>query len=195
MAAQRQQEFYAPSEYLAMEEQSEIRHEYFDGEIVAMAGGSINHNQIVGNAAGELRNALRGKSRRVFSTDLKVALSGRRFYLYPDIVVVCGKLELEPKRDDTVRNPTLLIEVLSKSTEAFDKSEKFELYRSIPSLQEYVMIDQKRVFVEHYRKQGRADKLHPLWVLETLTELSETLELESVGVTLTVAALYEQVEF
>ncbi|TAH52803.1 MAG: Uma2 family endonuclease [Chloroflexota bacterium] len=187
--AARPQESYSPDEYLAMEQESDIRHEYFDGHIVAMSGASINHNQIVGNAAGELRNALRGKSCRVFSTDLKVGFASRRFYLYPDVLVVCGKLDVEPKRDDTVRNPTLIIEVLSRSTQSFDKSEKFELYRSIPSMQEYVMIDQKRVYVEHYRKKGR------FWVMETLSDLKESLELASLGVTITVAVLYEQVQF
>lgn len=195
MAAQRQSELYSPDEYLAMEEQAELRHEFYDGEIFDMAGASITHNQIVGNAFASLKSALGGKPCRVFATDLKVSLQNRRFYLYPDVLVICGKLDIEPKRDDTVRNPTLIIEVLSRSTRNFDKVDKFELYRSIPSLQEYVMIDQTRVYVEHYRKKGRSDRLHPLWVLETLTDFKDSLELVSIGVTLTVAALYEQVEF
>ena len=188
MAAQLQ-EYYTPDEYLAMEENAEIRHEFVDGEIYDMSGASINHTRITGNAETTLRLALRGKPCEVFSRDLKVATHDRRFYFYPDVFVVCGEIETEPKRQDIIRNPILVIEVLSRSTQSFDKVEKFEWYRSIPSMQEYVMIEQKRVYVEHYRKQGR------FWILESLNDLNETRALESVGVSLSVAALYEHVEF
>lgn len=188
MAAQLE-EYYTPEEYLAIEEQAEIRHEFVDGEIYDMAGSTINHNTIVGNAAGELRIALRGKSCRVFSTDVKVATRDRRFCFYPDVFVVCGKIEAEPKRQDIVRNPILVMEGLSHSTQSFDKAQKFEWYRSIPSMQEYVMIEQTRVYVEHYRKEGR------FWVFEALNDLNESLSLLSIGVTLSIASLYENVEF
>lgn len=178
-----------PEEYLAMEEKSENRHEYLAGRVYAMAGATLNHNRIVGNAFSALREALRGKPCEAFSSDLRVSVRDRRFYVYPDVLVICGKIELEPRREDTVRNPTLIVEVLSRSTKEFDAHDYLELYRAIPSMQEYVMIDQRRVYIEHYRKQGR------FWVLETLTDLNEALIFESIGVTISLAAIYEQVEF
>lgn len=188
MAAQLQ-EHYTPDEYLENETRAEIRHEFVDGEIYDMAGASINHTRISGNAETALRLALRGTPCEVFSRDLKVSPTNRSFYFYPDVFVICGKIEFQDKRDDIVRNPILVIEVLSQSTQSFDKVQKFEWYRSMPSLQEYVMMEQKRVYVEHYRKQGR------FWMLESFTDLNDVLELPSLGVTLALAALYENVEF
>lgn len=187
--ALRAEHLYTSDEYLAMEEKSDLRHEYFDGNVVAMSGSSVNHNLIVGNVFSALKLALKGTSCQAFATDLKLSLPNRRFYFYPDVFAICGKIEFDGKRDDVVRNPICIIEVLSKSTQAFDKTEKFELYRSISSLQEYVLIDQKRVYVEHYRKRGR------FWLLETLTGLNESLFLPSLSVTLSLAIIYEQVIF
>ncbi len=189
MAAARQPQLYSPDEYLALEEQTDLRHEFLDGSVVAMSGSSVAHNLIVGNVFAELKLALKQKPCRVFSADLKVTLERRRYYFYPDVFVICGEIEFDGKREDAVRNPAVIVEVLSPSTQAFDKTEKFELYRALPSLQEYVLIDQKRSHIEHYRKQGR------FWVLETLTALNETLVLPSLGVALTLAAIYEHVEF
>ncbi len=189
MAAQLQ-EYYTPEEYLGMETKSDIRHEYFDGEIVAMAGASLNHNRIVGNAFVELHAALQGKPCEVFQTDLRLAAKKRRAFTYPDVFVICGKIEFDATRDDTVTNPILIIEVWSKSTQQRDASIKFEAYRQIPSLQEYVMIDQARVHVERYRRSNEI-----FWVLATFEELDAQVELASVGITIPVRVFYQSVEF
>jgi len=173
-----------------MEEQSEIRHEYFDGAIVAMAGASLNHNRIVGNAFAELKALVRNKPCEVFQTDLRLLAKKRRTYTYPDVFVVCGKIELDANRKDTLTNPILIIEVWSKSTKYLDASEKFEAYRQIPSLQEYVMIDQARVHVERYRRSHDV-----FWVLATFENRNDILELASIEVSVPLRVLYDKVEF
>lgn len=182
---------YTPQEYLAMEQESEIRHEFINGEIYAISGGTAAHNRIAVNLTLSIESALRkAKSPcSVFVNDLKVRIKRPNIYTYPDLMVICGKLEFDAGRKDVVLNPTLIIEVSSHSTSRYDHTRKFAAYRQIPSLEEYVMVEQGHVYVECFRKNKSK-----LWVLEAFENLDETLRLQSVGVDVPLKAIYEQVD-
>jgi len=141
-----------PDEYLALEREAEHKSEYMDGEAVAMAGASFNHNLIVANVVGALWGRLRGTPCAVVSSDLKVKATSRLYY--PDVTVVCGEPRFLDKAQDVLLNPTLIVEVLSESTKNFDRGEKFMRYRTIDSLRDYVLIAQDGTHVEHFRRQG-----------------------------------------
>src|SRR5581483_1767518 len=177
---------YTPEEYLAREEKSEIRHEYIDGEIYAMAGGSANHNLIIGNTQFALRNALHSKPCKIFTEGMRLRIEARNIYTYPDVMVVCGKIEFQPERNDVILNPTLIVEILSKSTRHYDRTDKFVAYGQIPSLQEYVMIDQDRIYIECFRKTQSK-----LWTLESYQDENTKMNLQSLDVELPISALYE----
>ncbi|HET6762654.1 MAG TPA: Uma2 family endonuclease [Longimicrobiaceae bacterium] len=177
-----------PQEYLAFERASESKHEYVDGEVRAMGGASLDHATIVSNVSGELRAQLRGRGCRVVTNDVRVKVESASGYLYPDVTVVCGKPELEDDRFDTLMNPGLIVEVLSPSTGDYDRGKKWEKYRQIPSLREYVIISQDRAHVERYTRQGER-----FWVLFETADLDETVELTSIGAALRLGDVYEQV--
>jgi Uma2 family endonuclease len=181
---------YTPEEYLVLEERAEQRSEYYDGEIFAMAGDSANHNQIVINLAIALESAFEKKPCRVFATDMRLLVTKSGLYTYPDVMVVCGKLEFVPGRNDTVTNPILIVEVLSESTQGYDRTTKFRFYRQIPSLQEYVLIDQARAYVECFRKMegGR-------WVFEAYDQLEDSVALQSLDLKIPLARIYNKVEW
>ena len=181
--------FITPEEYLAREAKSEFRSEYRNGEIVALAGGSLNHNRIARNASQAFDRALAKKQCEVFVHDVRVHMPKDNQFAYPDVMVVCGKIEFATGRDDTVKNPTLIIEVLSDSTQAYDRGEKFSLYRRIPSLQHYVMIDQTRAYVEHYRRENR------FWVFEALEGMNVILQIKSLGCKVSLKTLYAKVKW
>ncbi len=173
-------------DYLAGELHSPIRHEYFDGQIQAMSGASQRHNVIAGNLYMALRTHLRGRPCIVTMENVQVHVAKTKAYYYPDVVVSCppqGAGLADERRQ--VEEPTLIIEVLSPSTEGIDRREKFHAYRRLASLQEYVIVAQDRHQVEVYRRQGDAGLLHVLY------EAGEDLELTSVGLTLPLASLYE----
>lgn len=172
-------------EYLLLEDQRAFRSEYRNGEVVAMAGGTALHNQITINTITAISNALRKKPCIVFGSDLKVELA--ESYVYPDAFVICGEVEFAKDRKDIVRNPSLLVEVLSESTESYDRGEKFELYRSLPSSKEYVLISQVKPSVEVYFKQ---DNKH--WLMTVITDLDDTVPLQSLDVTLSMREIYEK---
>jgi Uma2 family endonuclease len=174
-----------PEEYLAIERAAEQKSEFFNGEMFAMAGASPEHALIVTNVAGELRARLRERPCRVYSADLRVRVSETGLYAYPDVVVVCGEPQLE---QDTLLNPTLIVEVLSPSTEAYDRGEKFRHYQRLESLQEYLLIAQDRHRVEQYVRQpdGR-------WLYAEAHELSATLQLPSIGCDLALSEVYDKV--
>ncbi len=183
--------YYTPEEYLALEEIADYKSEYFDGEIFAMTGASRNHNVITLNVGSLLRQAFKGRKCIAFTNDMKVQARKDGPYVYPDVIALCGELSYAKNRTDMITNPTIVIEVLSESTEAYDRGLKFRLYRTIPSLQEYVLIDQREMVVECYHKdeQGR-------WVLEqTLSNQDETLKLAAIGVELPLSEIYDKVEF
>ena len=183
------QERITPEEYLAHEAQAEYRSEYHDGEIFAKTGGSVNHNLISGNVHAGLRQLLSSRPCLVFINDVRLHIKASKLYAYPDVMVICGKIEFVPGRNDTVLNPIVVVEVWSDSTEAYDRGTKFAMYRQIPSLQEYVMIDQTRFYVEHYRREGN------FWVLETLEQMDAILTLPSLECEMPLAVMYEKVEW
>lgn len=176
-------------EYLRIERLGEAKSEYVAGEVFALAGTSPRHNTINGNVLASLHAQLRGGPCRAFFTDLRTKASRARFYTYPDIVVVCGEPKFEDVELDTLLNPTLILEVLSPSTEGYDRGKKFEMYRTIETLREYVLVAQDRIFVErHVRQQdGR-------WLLSETRDLNASLPLEAIGCTLRLKDIYERVE-
>ena len=181
--------FITPEEYLTREAQAEYKSEYHDGEIFALAGGSANHNLITGNIYAALRQMLSQRPCRTFINDMRLNVKQSGLYTYPDVMVICGKTEFAPGRDDTVTNPIVIVEVWSDSTKAYDRGEKFAMYRQIPTLQEYVMIDQSQFYVEHSRRDGN------FWVLETLDAMDAILVLPSLQCEMPLATIYEKVEW
>jgi Uma2 family endonuclease len=182
MPAQKQTMTYA--EYLAAEEKSLEKHEFLDGEVYAMAGGTPDHAALAMAFGGELGNALRDRPCRVFSSDLRVRIRATGLTTYPDVSVVCGKLETDAEDRHAVVNPLLLVEVLSDSSEAYDRGEKFAHYRHLPSLREYVLVSQRRPRIEVYRRNeaGR-------WELFEY-ESGASAELSSVGCSVSVDEVY-----
>jgi Uma2 family endonuclease len=177
-------------EYLAFERASAEKHEYRDGELVAMVGASYAHNTIVGNVFASLRARLRDSSCRVNFSDLRVQIPGERFYTYPDLTVVCGPPRFSDDRQDTLLNPQVIIEVLSPSTELYDRGAKFQRYRSIVSLREYLLIAQDSARIEHFARQGET-----LWTLTDLVGLEVTLSLASLDCAIPLAEIYEEIAF
>jgi Uma2 family endonuclease len=184
-----QQKQYTPEEYLQLERESEIRHEYRDGEIVPMTGGTANHNSIFLNLCVALKLGLRGQNYKVFGGDLRLWIPEYQLYTYPDAMVIQGEPVFQDNRQDTVTNPCLIIEVLSKSTQNYDRSDKFKFYRSMPSFQEYLLINQYQIELEHYTKTAEG------WLLRDYTAETQQIKLASVGLELSIADLYEGVNF
>lgn len=189
MVAQPQKR-YSPEEYLALEETAEYRSEYYRGEIFAMSGGSANHNRIIKNLVITLDAALEGKPCETFVTDMRLHVRKNSLYTYPDVMIVCGRIEYVKGRTDTITNPVVIFEVFSESTQAYDRGAKFELYRAIETLQDYVLVDQSRVHVEYFHKleDGR-------WLLTEFNNLEGVLMLESVGVEIPLSRVYQRVEW
>jgi Uma2 family endonuclease len=175
-----------PAEYLAFERASELKHELRDGEIVPMVGAKRPHNEISANAILMVRGAFRGRNCRAYGPDMRVKANGN--YTYPDLSALCGTGEFEDDEDDTLLNPSALFEVLSPSTELYDRGEKFEHYRQIPSLTDYLLIAQDRVHVEHYRRQPDGS-----WNLREYRALEDVVRLESLGCDLPLRDLYDKV--
>jgi len=179
---------YTVEEYLALEASTAEKHEYFNGEVFAMGGASAAHNLIVLNVGSELRQQLRTKPCSVYPSDLRVKVSPAGLYTYPDVIVVCGKPEFE-QPGDTLLNPTVIIEVLSESSEAYDRGKKFEQYRSLPSLSDYLLIAQDKPLVEHYSRQPE-DR----WLLQAANRISDTLLIASVSCRVALVEVYLNVE-
>lgn len=181
--------FITPEEYLALEERADHKSEYYNGEMFAMSGASNNHNLITGNVHAALHQLLSKRPCRTYVNDMRLLTSPKGLYTYPDVMVVCGKIEFAPKRDDTVMNPVVIVEVWSDSTQAYDRGKKFALYRQIPSLKEYVMIDQTQPYVEHYRREGH------FWVFEALETIDAILTLPALECEIPLAVMYEKIEW
>ncbi len=181
---------YTPAEYLALEDQAEFRSEYHDGEIIPMTGGSFNHNRIVNHVCAYLLNALRGKPYEPFSSDVRVWIPKYRKFTYPDVMVVQDQPIPYENRTDTLINPCLIIEVLSKSTEEYDQGNKFKYYRSIPDLQEYLLINQYEPEIQHYTKTDGG-----LWIYRAYESMEDTITLTSINIEMTVSTIYEGVFF
>jgi Uma2 family endonuclease len=182
--------YYTHEEYLRLEENSLEKHEYFQGEIYLMAGGTPRHNLIAANTITELNLKLEEKDCTTYSSDMRIMVKPDKTYTYADASVVCGELILAPDRNDTLVNPILIVEVLSPATEKYDRSQKFELYRGIKSFQYYLLIDQARVYVEYHQKIGLNK-----WVMETFSDLEQSLEIDPIGITLALASFYKKVKF
>ena len=181
---------YTREEYLEAEIISPERHEYINGEIRLMTGGTPNHNDIVGNLYILLKQALRQKSYRTFYVDQRLWIRERNIYTYPDVMVLEQPIQLQENRTDTVMNPCLIAEILLKSTKDYDRSEKFISYRTIETFQEYLLIDQYQIHVEHYVKTAEHQ-----WLLSEYTDPQVTLTLNSVDLKVKIADLYENIEF
>lgn len=181
---------YTPEEYLELEATAEERHEYIDGEIILMPGGLPNHNTIAGNFYAAINFALKRQPYRAFITDQRLWIPRKRIYTYPDVMIVQGELQLQEGRRDTLTNPMMIAEVLSNSTEAYDRSGKFAAYRTIPSFQEYVLIDQSSMHVEQYYKTEPRK-----WIFSEYDGAEAILSLNSVPVEITLADLYDKVAF
>jgi len=181
---------YSPAEYLKRERNAEYKSEYFNGEIVAMAGASRAHVLLVSHLVRFLGNQLDGSGCDVYSSDLRVKVDATGLYTYPDVVVACGEPRFEDDHVDTLLNPTMIIEVLSDSTEAYDRGKKFAHYRSIPSLQEYVLVAQNEVSVEWFTRQADGQ-----WILSEQNDVAGTIQLRSVECNVSMADLYNRVTF
>ena len=177
---------YSLADYFAIEEMSPVRHEFYRGEIFAMAGASVKHNLITVNVLTMLKVAMGRKRCNVFGSDLRIATPSA-LYTYPDISVICGKIALVSRAPDTATNPVLLVEVLSDATRDYDRGEKFDLYKTIRTLHDYVLIEQDRVVVEHFtRRRGQ-------WIKSSTASLSGRVALSSLKVQLSVKDAYRGV--
>jgi Uma2 family endonuclease len=165
--------FITPDEYLAQERLAEHKSEYFQGEIIAMSGASGWHVWIVVNVSAELRQQLKGKPCRVSASDFRLRVTAAGLYTYPDVMVVCGEPQFADDQKDTVLNPVLIVEVLSKSTRNYDRTRKFQYYRKLPSLIEYLMIEQDFVEVD---------------------DLAQSIQLTSIGCILPLVEVYDKIE-
>lgn len=180
---------YTPAEYLALEEQAEFRSEYLDGEIIPMAGGSFTHNEIITNFF-SIKPVLRSKGYRLYSSDVRVWIPKYRKFTYPDVMVRPDPPIPYENRTDTLLNPRLIIEVLSKSTEDYNQGNKFKFYRSIPDLQEYLLINQYELEIQHYTKSDDG-----FWLYRAYESMDDVIGLTSIDAEIAVAMIYEGVAF
>ena len=181
---------YTAAEYLELERQAEYKSEFIDGEIFALAGASEPHNLIATNLTIALGSQLKGKPCKLYSSDMRVQLVKSTRYTYPDVVVVCGKADFIDDKRDTLTNPTLILEILSPSTEGYDRGEKFQRYRKLTSLQTYVLVSQDRPFVEvfEWREDDR-------WLLSEHKGLDKDVPLQSIGCELLLGEVYDKINF
>jgi Uma2 family endonuclease len=180
---------YTPAEYLARERPSAARHEYLDGSIFEMAGASREHNLITTNLSREISSQLRDQPCEVYASEMRVCIEPTGLYTYPDVVIVCGAPRFQDGELDTLLNPTVLVEVLSPSTEAYDRGLKFGHYRRLASLREYVLVAQDRFLVERFTRQGEE------WLLSELNSPEDVLRLASIGCEVPLREIYAKVEF
>lgn len=199
MSLPRVYESYSHAEYLALEREAEERHEYLDGEVYAMAGESAEHGAICTNIGGQLYSQLRGRDCQAFVKDMKVR-SGpapqrerapKGLYSYPDLLVVCGELKFHDERRDVLLNPTVIVEVLSPSTEAFDRGEKWVRYQTwLPELSDYLLVSQSKPQLDHYHRGESGE-----WVYKLVNRLEDVLRLDSIDCALRLSEVYDRVSF
>jgi Uma2 family endonuclease len=185
-----EQRYYTPEDYLEVEINSEERHEYIDGEVIPVTGGTPNSNQILLNLGGAINFTLKRQPYRVFVTDQRLWIPKKHIYTYPDVLVVQGELQFQEGRTDTITNPVMIAEVLSKSTAGYDRGEKFAAYRTIPSFQEYVLIEQYTMHVERFVKTETNQ-----WLLSEYEGEETTFSLMSIPFEITLADIYDKVDF
>jgi Uma2 family endonuclease len=199
MATPQSRIYFTEEEYLAIERESEERHEYIDGRIYAMAGENDQHGEISSNIFGHFFAQLMGKPCRARHENTKVrsgpepkpSRNPEGFYSYPDVLVVCGERKFHDQYRDVLLNPSVIIEVLSKSTEVFDRGEKFIRYRTwLPTLTDYLLVSQEKPVIEHYRRQPNGE-----WLLATVSGLDASLTIASIGCELKLSEVYDGVNF
>lgn len=182
--------YLTPEEYLAMEEVSAIRHEYYQGEIFAMAGATNDHNLIAGDVHTRMNLALTEKGCLVYMTDMQLWVQADRLMTYPDVMVVCGDPKFYEDRTDVITNPIMIVEVLSKSSKDYDRGDKFRLYQSIPTLQEYILIDQYTIYVEQYYLETPKK-----WAVREFNRLTEILQFAKIDFQISLQDIYRRVKF
>lgn len=190
MILQAQQRYYSPEEYLELEVKSIERHMYLDGKMIQISGGTSNHNLIAGNLSTSLNFAVKRQPYQVFIFNQRLWIPNQSIYTYPDVMIVAQPIELMEGRKDTIINPLIIAEVLSNSTEGYDRGQKFAAYRSIPNLQEYVLIDQYAMHIEHYAKTESRK-----WIFSEYDGEDSILTLASVNFQISLADLYDKVDF
>ena len=185
-----QKRYMTEEEYLAMEEQSEEKHEWYQGEIFAMSGAKVPHNTISGNLYRDIATFLRPKPCKPFTSDQGIYIEKNGLYTYPDISIVCGKTETRRNKNVHILNPSVLIEVLSESTKNYDRGGKFKMYRDIPSLKEYILVESETIGVESFtiNEQG-------FWELKEYMNPEESLLIKTIDLNLPLSDIYEDVEF
>lgn len=179
---------YSVDEYLTLERSTEVRHDFLDGEVFAMTGASYAHNVVVANIVGELRNQLRSGPCTVVANDQRVRAGLGRLYTYPDIVVVCGSPKIE-QPGDTLINPSVILEVLSDATEAYDRGKKFEHYRAIESLSDYLLVSQDRYQIERFTRGAQGH-----WIYSVASGSGASMPIESIGCVLSVGEAFGKVD-
>ena len=176
---------YTIEEYLEMERASDVKHEYYQGEIFAMAGANPRHNWIFTNVFGDLCIQLKGKPCRPYGSDMRMTIPENTLFTYPDIAIYCGDPATIDKDEDTITEPTIILEILSPSTRAYDMGKKFELYRDIPTLKEYILIDAENIAVKNWRINA-----HNRWEPQEYKTLQETVLIPTVGISLSMREIY-----
>jgi Uma2 family endonuclease len=181
--------FLTPEQYLEIERAAEFRSEYLNGEMFAMSGATARHNIVINNLGRALYPHLKGRC-QYFTTDLRLLVPSTGLYTYPDLMVICGKIEYSGDRQDIVTNPGFIAEVLSKSTADYDRGGKFVHYRSIPGLADYMIVAQDSARVEHYARQPDGS-----WLLREFRSLADVVTISSISAEVSLASIYEDVEF
>lgn len=179
---------YSAEEYLALDRAADFKSEFVNGEIFAMGGASPRHVLIAGNTAAELRNRLKHTDCQVYSADLRVQAEARGAYHYPDVTVVCGRPEYTDGQRDTVANPLVVVEVLSPSTQTYDRGDKFWSYRRLASLKEYILVGQNPCHVERFSRKGA------VWEFSETDDCSGELAVPALGIAIPLAEIYAKVE-
>ena len=182
--------YITAEDYLASERLATEKHEYFEGEIFAMSGASFPHNEIVGNTFGNLFIELKGKKCRAYVGDLRIHIPKNTLYTYPDIAVICGEKDATDDKFDTATNPTVLFEILSRSTQKYDRTGKFDLYRDIDTLKEYIMINSEKIQVLKYSRNPDNS-----WLLTIFESLEDVFIIQSIDVELKLSDIYFDVKF
>jgi len=182
--------YYTAEQYFELERTSDSKHEYYDGEIFALAGGSENHNLLAANMSGILYNQLRKRPCKFYPSDMRVRIVKTGLYTYPDLSVVCGAVLFDENDPDTLLNPQAIIEILSSSTEKYDRGAKFENYRSIPTLKDYILVSQDKPLIEHYSWQR-----DNTWLLIVHDNPQSRVIIEAIECTLLLEDVYENIVF
>jgi Uma2 family endonuclease len=178
------------AEYLEIERRAEFKSEFLDGEMFAMSGGTLPHGLIASNLSRAIGNQLEGSPCVVYGSDVRVKIPAAGLYTYPDVSVACGENQVEDEHNDTLLNPTVIVEVLSDSSAAYDRGQKFEFYRQLPSLREYLLVSQYRPHIEHYVRQDSG-----AWLLCEVAGLESKLSLASLDITISLTKVYSKVRF